>query len=729
MKKTLPLFASAMLTGLSFCADFSVQTANGVPRIVKDGEPFPQRLYMGNPIHLPTVKMACDAGVSICQIVDYNLVWDGMPESAFAEFDAVMDRLLAVDPRVKVIPRIKLDDRMPPCLKKHPECLMRLEDGKTVSGYDPRTLIGSIASPLYREEIRKALRRTIRHLEKKYGDRMAGYHPSYGQGSEWQYWKFAQANSFNGYDPSTLAAFQTWLKKKYGTDEKLARAWRKGAVTFKTVKVPSSAERRGKPGAMFHDPATAQNVIDFNLFQNDLMADALLESARVIREECGKKRLSCFYYGYTFECSVVWNSGPAETGHFALRKVLDSPDVDVLIGPFSYAIPSRALSGGAATHTASESVTAAGKVWLNEDDNGTHLAVPDYLKTGQRPDSTTHSLRTLGETLKIYRRDLAVNYLRNHAGWWMDLWGKGWQNEPRLWKEMERFLPLEQKLFAAPQPFEPEIGLFIDEESILYLTSSRNHFWQTRFACHMIRNMASLSSVPCGQYLLSDVLRGKAARTKLDIYCNPAALTEKERRILRERSAKRASIWLWAPGYIDKEKQQFSLETMKELTGFTFKEMKTSYLTVRATGEGMMLGMPFEFGSYTTTRPNFAIAKAEKGDIVLGHFMDGSIAILYRPARNGRAPSLFCGGQTIPPALIRFMAKQAKAHVWSEDDLHVVAQRDTAAVTAPRNGAYAITTPWQGKIRDMLTGKIVGDKGRVLCEMKLGDTMILEKAE
>ena len=161
MKKKIlwiTLILSAAAFPLAAEKDFTVQVDNGVPRLTSGGEPIPQRLYMANPMHLPTVSLASDAGVAIYQIVDYNLVWDGQPESAFETFDKYLDSVLAVNPQVRVIPRIKLDDRMPPFLKDHPECAMRLENGDLVHGFNKKEFIGSIAHPRYRAEIRKARR-------------------------------------------------------------------------------------------------------------------------------------------------------------------------------------------------------------------------------------------------------------------------------------------------------------------------------------------------------------------------------------------------------------------------------------------------------------------------------------------------------------------------------------------------------------------------------------------
>ena len=62
------------------------------------------------------------------------------------------------------------------------------------------------------------------------------------------------------------------------------------------------------------------------------MADCVCYLARAAREASGGRRLVVFFYGYVFEFGAIHN-GPATSGHYALRRVLDCPDIDVLCSP------------------------------------------------------------------------------------------------------------------------------------------------------------------------------------------------------------------------------------------------------------------------------------------------------------------------------------------------------------------------------------------------------------
>ena len=94
------------------------------------------------------------------------------------------------------------------------------------------------------------------------------------------------------------------------------------------------------------------------------MLDCVCELAHAVRKASQGRKLVVFFYGYVFEFAGVQN-GPATSGHYALRRVLNCPDIDVLCSLISYF--DRGLGQSAPSMTAAESVALAGKLWLNEE--------------------------------------------------------------------------------------------------------------------------------------------------------------------------------------------------------------------------------------------------------------------------------------------------------------------------------------------------------------------------
>jgi hypothetical protein len=132
-----------------------------------------------------------------------------------------------------------------------------------------------------------------------------------------------------------------------------------------------------------------------------------------------------FFSGYLFKFSAA-STGPSVSGHYALRRLLDSPDIDVLCSPISYF--DRGLGQSAPAMTAAESVALAGKMWLFEDDTRT------YLGSGNFPGAFD-AVNTLEDTNKELIRNVGQEAVRNFATWWMDLGATGWFNDPRMWAQ------------------------------------------------------------------------------------------------------------------------------------------------------------------------------------------------------------------------------------------------------------------------------------------------------
>ena len=154
------------------------------------------------------------------------------------------------------------------------------------------------------------------------------------------------------------------------------------------------------------------------------MSQCVCDLVHAVREASGGRKLVVFFYGYLFEFAAAPN-GPPVSGHYALRHVLDSPDIDILCSPISYF--DRGLGQGAPSMTAAESVALAGKMWLNEDDTRT------YLGTGDFPGAID-AVSTLEDTNRELLRNVGQEAIRNVGTWWMDLGATGWFNDPRMWR-------------------------------------------------------------------------------------------------------------------------------------------------------------------------------------------------------------------------------------------------------------------------------------------------------
>lgn len=616
---------------------------------------------------------------------------------------------IAANPDVRIIVRLGFE---PPneWLDAHPDDLMRSPDGTLIERMHVR--FPTPSSEAYRRDAMEAARKFVEYVEKRYPNNIAGYHPSGGNSSEWFYGG-SYEKGFHGYDKATLKAWRKWLAKKYRTDAALRRAWNNADASIETAAAPSKEERFGAECALL-DLKTRRAAFDFNIFLQDEMTDFILLAARTIRQTAPAKRLSVIFYGYGIGFSTVPN-GPAYSGHYGFKKLLASPDIDIFTAPIAYT--ERQLGGLKRTVSAAESVLLAGKIWLDEDDNRTWLAP----KSGSPPYVLDPLQKSRAESVKVMQRNMANQTLRNIASWWMDLFGCGWFNDPEIWREMKDARAAELDMLEHPQPYRPEIALIHSDKSVMYIGGNGASFATSRRLLDGGRAAMSRAGTPFGQYILEDALDGKLS-AKLRVYLLASALTKREREILAAASEKYASMWCWTAGLVDLSANAYSLDAVRELTGFDVSYAGDVPAVAHSTPAGLAAGLPAKFGVPQKVKPLLSPA-ARDGDTVLAKYADGSNAVVLRT--SGRRPQMFVGTTVVPESLYRLMASVSGAHVYTKQPASVYANGAYVSITATTSEAHKIDFGREAEVFDALSGERLG-KARVFeFDMEKGDVKFL----
>ncbi len=667
--------------------------------LYRPGNPF---VPLGGPPGLfeSQIKMAAQVGVDFVSF-PLGMPWPAPGEPTdWSAVDSACEQVLRANPKALLLPRFGAD---PPdwWRQAHPDDVMTWEDGSHQSH-------AVVASPYYRRDAAERVSTLVEHLEAKFGDHMAGYHPCGQNTGEWFY-QNTWESLLNGYAPADTNAWRAWLRERYQNDSALRSAWHDPAATLNNASVPTPAQRRASPTGILRDPATEKPLIEFAEFQQQAMADLVCELAHAVRQASQGRKLVVFFYGYLFEFGPI-RLGPSTCGHYALRRVLDCPDIDVLCSPISYF--DRGIGGSAPAMTAAESVALAGKLWLYEDDTRTYLGSGDF-------PGKYDGAKDLAETQTMLLRNAAQEATRNFANWWMDLGMTGWFNDARMWDEMRRLEPVDRVFLNKRIPFRPEVAAVIDERSMLETAASA---WTvTEPGIYQVRRPLARMGAPYGQYLLDDVVRGRV-HSKLYVFLNAWQLSAAQRKELRANTRGACRVWCYAPGLHDGERT--SPEAMRELTGFRLVPVSPAKTWATPTENGKQLGLQSSFGVDGPVAPLFAAADATAAE-TLATYPDGTAAVALRKLADGW--SLFVGAPGLTSDLLRIAARKAGIHLYTETDCNVYANGPIIALHAAQDGPITLDTGHRGLVHDTLTGGTVGKGPRLTLHMKKGDTRLLRQ--
>ncbi|MCC7495679.1 MAG: hypothetical protein IT204_25235 [Fimbriimonadaceae bacterium] len=634
---------------------------------------------------LSQVKLAQQAGVDIVSFSAPNC-WGPPEEPAnWQPLDDLCEEILEVNPQALLIPRVGAD--APDWyLNRHLEARMVFEDGRAVQ----RSVVTDRA---YRAAAAAQLERIGRHLAERFPRQVIGLHPCGQNTGEWFYAE-TWGRPLSGYDPATAAAWREYLRAT-------------GAADWQTASVPPATERHGAPLGLLRDPVREARLVAFNRFWQREMGDTVLALAAATRRGLGAGRLVVFFYGYGWEFGAIGN-GASVSGHYDLDRVLASPDIDVLCSPISYT--DRAWLGTGPVMTAAESVAAAGKLWLNEDDTRT------YLDPRQQEHAQEGGLVNLAQTQHLMRRNTAMSIVRGQGCWWMDLPGQGWFNDAAIWQVMRELAPLDQGLLRRTTPFAPDIAAVLDEASTDLLAggsqvAARPLIYDSRAALGRV-------GAPYGQYLL-DRLLAAPRQPRLQVMLAAWSLTAAQRQRLAARPAGVTRLWCWAPAVYGPAGQD--LAAAQQVHGFALRPVTVPTAQAKATAAGLAAGLPASWGPAAAIQPLFTVSGPGE---VWATWSDGSPALVVRPGE------VFCGVPQLVPELLRAVASRAgvplvtqrAAHVWTAD---VASDGARYLVITPfDDGPLAVDCGRDGRCSDALSGAALGGR-QVTLPAEAGVTRVL----
>lgn len=450
----------------------------------------------------------------------------------------------------------------------------------------------SFASEKWREAAGKALKEFCDEVDSlPFADRVIGYFLAAGGTSEWYPVNVLcdrTKNKYGDFSPAFVKFYGEFLKKRYGSVEKLKKAWKREDASFEKPVIPNVQEQyfifmeEGIMDAMkYYESADriigknidmdAEKAANLGVFLNmedyryaadfydafhEVTADAIIYFARLLKERYAEKIVGAFYGSYG--CTDFLNSSTATS----TLPILDCGYVDFLAAPGVY--NNREPGGCVAQREMQDSFRLRGQMFVAEEDSRTHLEDSFY-----RDAMGLYDVRDSIVTLK---RDFARVLCEDIYAWWFDQHAEGgrYQHE-EIYKLFRRQEEIARFAYGLDRNKENEIALIYDQESChtvsMYTNTLMLDYYRTS-------DLARIGA-PVDYYFHNDCVRDDMPDYKLYVMINVFRLTDEEREAIIRKARKNHAVvlWLYAPGFINPEAEILGTYCELGLPAYGLKEM------------------------------------------------------------------------------------------------------------------------------------------------------------
>ena len=704
-----------------------IDNTGGMPRLFINDKPTLPLIFWFNQkqtknymerFQVPQVKLAAKAGVHIYGffLSQPKYFAGGIEGADYSETDKAIESFVKLDPQALLIPRIwpGPDPGWKEWKDIPQDQISTYADGSKADKI-------SIASSYYWDLGDKGLRALIHHVESgPYGNRILGYNIG---GPEFEMFPYQFREKGPDLCEANQQRFRAWLKTKYRDDQSLRKAWASTTVTLTAAQVPAPEPGRfpmhndSKLGTIrtFYKLPAERPWVDYSEFVSDFTVDRLIDWAKVVKEETGNKKLGVFCYGYVAE--LIGSFG----GHSALSRVLDNPLFDIIMSPIPY--QGRVAGEPAGFMSPVDSVSAHGKLWLNEDDIHTSLVSRKDWPYWMNAELFGVQAKDLQGTINLIDRNFGNLLVHRATCWWCDLIGAGAFNHPLIWDMIRDRLKLYREIYDHPTPYRPEVAMILDLRSRCYVKSD----WDAYYWMLMdLRNQFGKSGVAAGYYSLEDFISGVTPQCKAYLFTFTFNLTDSQIQAIRQRLDREGStaVWMYAPGLIGP--QGVDINRSIQLTGIQLAIKDGSQ---GSEGMGPLADQhwgafispsPSTQGKYFNASPRLIVT--DKNAEPLGKYGEDGLISAAR-VQTGKHRSVFLGSMTATPTLLMRLFEQAGAHIWTRDG-SVVQTDGTFLMIHSGKGSLKPIYLKEGMNAVSIKGKIEKKEGNtIFARFQEGDTL------
>lgn len=563
----------------------------------------------------------------------------------------------------------------------------------------------SYYSDTLKKEANEVLLAFIDYLKKQpYYKAIIGFGFCGGDDGQWSEWghRATDKTHLTDYSPAGRKSFKNYILEKYKTLKNLKDAFDDPNINFDAIDVPSVEKRM--QNEFFYHPKKDRLCIEYNKFRSEKTVELLLSLAKTAKENMGKPIICLSYWA---DLNWVY----AGSTHLALRKILESPYLDITVTPMDYGYLRIPGAWGGKIGGTTGSLSLHNKIFLVELDTRTWRT----RYTGYESYCSVGYLKNIEEFSSVNFRELGRMITYNMGVWYYDMSG-GWFSDPKIMESISTGYKVYEEILKKKTNFKPEFLIVLDEESVHYLsTGGPLYAWAFQLISHH-GNVPSyfVSGVPYEVCVLEDLISNWENFKDYKVYVFPFSyyMDKKIRNFINENLKKnnKTLVWVFAPGYINEN--GISIENVKEMIEMEIKkDEKISNLTVESviSDHPLSKGLPPLLltcdGRYATG-PKFWI-EDEKAIIIGKYVNGGEPAIGVKKFSNWTSIYLASPG-TLTPELINNIAKYSGCYVASEPGDVVNVNDLFLSIHGIKGGEKEILLPRRcNKIIDAFTKKIV----------------------
>lgn len=492
----------------------------------------------------------------------------------------------------------------------------------------------TVASDAWFEAAQQAVVNLFRALDAdpEFHEHLLGMHVGGGETCEWFHYGLRERGI--DYSPANAKKYAEWLQAKYGADY---------TDTALPEDLPGN-DRMEPPERTLLTRESDRRYTDYAEYSSWLMSERILDFAETLRREMGPDRLVVFFYGYLFELY------DPRTGHFLLRRVLESPHIDALTSPVSYT--DRNQGGIGALMSPADSIIAHGKLWIVEND----IRSPNVVRNGLAKDNDwVDKVDSLEHYMDVLTREAAQMLAHGLGCWYMDLGAHGWFQHPMIWQQIQKLHGLYRTLQPGLRPATPEVAVLVDEDGMFLQGHADclgvNLLYRTRLSFYR-------AGVEFGMYTASDFEAGLLPHVKVAFYLSPFAITAERAEKIRTAAAKNKVSLVFLHGF-----GKTDPAVVKALTGMEFAVEDGGICELAMEGSGI-LWQDACWGAQLANPAAFVIG----GGKPLATYTTGALAGKTAAAVgeiDGRT-TLFAGATELSAQAVRELCRLGGAHIWSE---------------------------------------------------------------